>query len=336
MTSTFRFDRDDKTFTPVFQEAVAIVEKLLGDRQVVTELAAPIVMMYPRVGGRIAPLRNKIGGMVLDTINAGFTVTADAQGHPIMKISAHNNHISINRQFLTCNERNGVIRDRCLLLLAVKLLHQVFCGLTITFYTLTGHEPQRRDKCGALLHLYPAPITVGQSYSSYRAITGNNGYALEEYFLKGRLGTGHRGYNSPLVLLCPTATALDTSPTFIVPDVLVQTVLNTLRKTKLTKDDILQNLRLLPEKPNKYVPQPLIATSTSSVGVKRRSTSQAQPAWKRGSSQSWEMSLLHADDPELAESSQASSAAVSDEGEDDVDSAVLRLITSRSKGGRKE
>jgi hypothetical protein len=336
MTSPFRFDRDDKSYTPVFQEAVAIVEKLLGDRKVVTELAAPIVMMYPRVGGRKAPLRNEIGDMVLETINAGFTVTADAQGHAVMQISAHNNHIRINHHFLNCNERNGVIRDRCLLLLVIKLLHQVFCGLTNTFYALTRHEPQGRDKSGALLHLYPAPITVGQSYSSYRAITGNNGYALEERFLKGRLGTGHRGYNSSLVLLCPTATALDTSPTFIVPDVLVQTVLNTLRKKNLTKDDILQYLRLLPEEPNKYVPQPKIATSTSSVGVKRRSTSQATTAWKRGSSQSWEMSLLHADDLGLAESSQASSAAERDEGEDDVDSAALRLITSRSKGGRKE
>lgn len=121
MTPLFRFDRKDETYAPVFQEAVTSVEKLLRDRKVVTELMKPIAIMYPMVTGTRKPPVERIGDLVMETIAAGFEVTADAQSHTVMQISAHNNHLRVNPQFLNYDETDQLERDRYLLLLVLKL-----------------------------------------------------------------------------------------------------------------------------------------------------------------------------------------------------------------------
>lgn len=332
MTSVFHFDRSNAVYTPIFQEAVNIVDNILRNREVVIALTKPILAKYPKAKGSAKITNKLVGDKVTATINAGFDVSADAQSSGIMQIIPRNNQLRVNPKFLTCTEGDSVEKPRCLLLLVVKLLHQILHALTSTFFEIKGHE-QERDELGALKYLYAAPLTIGRSFGPNRQIIGHNGYAFEEHFLKGRLGPGDDPYKNTLVLLLPDNSRLEASPTYIVPDELAQSVLATLRKDNLTKADVLGDLSLLIDNPRKYKPQKKkeTAAGSSSAGTKRGISEEGQPTSKKPKVKTAGMSLLHSEDSADAAGDAHASASKFSE-----DSDIQRLIYSHSDGIWKE
>lgn len=331
-SSHFRFNRGDADYTPVFNEAVEIVDALLSNNMFLVQIVKPILAKYPIVDK--FPIDTDIAAHLLEVMNSGYVVTKDAQKGTIIGISARDNVIQVNPTFLRCDEENFRERSRCLLLLAVKLLHAVFQGFTKSFYHLMGHDSSKKDANGTLACLYSTPAHIGSSIGSSGTIIGDNGFEFEEYRLRGRLTLcRHQMYATNLILLCPS-NAVQECPTYVVPDELVSGALTVLRSKEHSEDELHHKLNLLPGHALKR------AASSGQRQEKRRAPTRSCRASSAAKvarlDSSATVSKLHST---CTRTETAEADTHEEEGGYDLESlgpSIRRLLSSQSTGGWKE
>jgi hypothetical protein len=143
-----------------------------------------------------------------------------------------------SEKYLTLHESAlEVHRNRCKVLLAVKVLHAVFHVLTRVFWELVGYPPERNED-GTIAAVLSAPSHLGSVFRSGRTIIGNTGNAFEEKHFSGRLlCCPTDGYLSQLQILV-RARVLRQSKLYTVPDDRVFEVLHALESGRLKRTDL--------------------------------------------------------------------------------------------------
>ena len=136
--SIFRYDRP--SFPDVFNEATSIVDKVFWDDDVLFSICDPIASQFPsyKSVGLQPYSRDEVIGKVPKVLNFGFPVTQKADKSTFMQLQPFDNTLHTNPQFFCYSEENETEHTRCLINLIEKLIHEIFHGLTNTFFELKG------------------------------------------------------------------------------------------------------------------------------------------------------------------------------------------------------
>lgn len=195
------FRINDKDFTPIFITAIDIVESLLLNEKNCMQLFGGLARKYPAAENKKKKLSDtEIHGAICKTLMLGVDVRFTADKGTVMQLQAASNTLFLNVQYLFCNSGDIAEKNRCLLILINKILHELAHALTNTFYELMGHIIEYEEN-GFPKFLFGTPVAIGQVIKGNQKI-GDNGYGLEEGVFKCRLNPG-KDYTQPLVLIDP-------------------------------------------------------------------------------------------------------------------------------------
>jgi hypothetical protein len=237
--SIFRYNRSE--YPVVFNEAVAVAENVLTLDASIFELCNPIASQFltnKAPGTKDVAERAELVTAVKAALSEGITVFKGTEETSVLRLDPFTNTMYVNEKYLTLHESAlEVHRNRCKVLLAVKVLHAVFHVLTRVFWELVGYPPERNED-GTIAAVLSAPSHLGSVFRSGRTIIGDIGYAFEEEHFSGRLlCCPVDGYFSQLQILVP-APGLRQSKVYVVPDERAFEVLHALESGRLKRTDL--------------------------------------------------------------------------------------------------
>lgn len=192
---------------PVLLNALTAVERVFKTQNTCVALCAPVLKLYPSVdGNKKSVTQAALFTAVNKELGYGINIYMDANGGTFMQLHPKNNDLHVNPKY--CEHGSSQLEyDRCYLTLAIKVIHEVFHGLTNTFYELKGHTRVARDAFGVRKTLMNTPSNLGVIIGKNGALQGDNGFAFEENVLGGRIiSLVKKGplYGRPLAILVPT------------------------------------------------------------------------------------------------------------------------------------
>jgi len=167
---------------------------------------------------------------VRETLSFGIKVkSCDTEKSICMELHRNENILRVNQDYFVHDASSKDEHDRCLLILIIKLIHEIFHGLTTTFYILRGFKELIGDEesAGKRSNFFMAtPINLGLSHGRGRNIIGDSGFAFEEHFTGGRLVSPSFGatisYKNPLIIMIIDPNSINNNKFYEVKDTLVQ------------------------------------------------------------------------------------------------------------------
>lgn len=156
------FRINDADYTPIFIEAVDIVESLLIRERTCIQIFGNLARKFPSPAAERRKLTDSgIHAAICKILSLGVEVRLTAEKGTVMQLQASTNTLYLNVQYLFCDSGDLVQKNRCLFTLITKLLHELAHALTNTFYELSGHIIEYKDD-GFPKYLFSTPVAIGQ------------------------------------------------------------------------------------------------------------------------------------------------------------------------------